>query len=746
MRGAWRLEPPEATYVSVLHPRSGRARADEGHGLDHVVHRACCGLPEQTAHARRLDLEAAQGPGTCEQLACSRVVLVDAREVGSPVAEHLLAVVDHRQRAVSEQVHLHEAEGLDAVLLDLRHQDSLRRTLAGEHVGDRTGGDDDTTGMQAQVARGVEQCGGDLQHEGVALVLEGKAAALRGRGKGACEGVSLEPGRKLPQPGGGAALLPGPGRRWRALLERLFTPVVLGVPALVPGVVVRARRSVEGVVASADGPGQALRPAADLDRRETLCERRLAKGRAQAEAVPRRDHRRAFGAEGLPHVLDHLVAPAPAEVEVDVGAVLARGVEEAFERQAVAQGVGVGQLEAVGHEAVRGGAAAATGDGSLARVVRDARGQQEVGGEAELVDGGELEVQPSHDLGTQRGIAPPRSVEGQLAESRVGGLRLGELDLGEQHVAQGRHEAAALGHGERAQERPGNVSAPAPGRGVRPRVVGQRREELGQLLDGRQVGGALGQPVLREVAAQRVVLDRGACAVVFEAAGVGPVHVGNGEGREPALARALEQGLDRNGPGGGRDLGGLDCRCLGVGASLLPEAGGGDGDEELLGLESSTELDDESRMVDEHVQALAKTRERVDELEGLRTELELRLQAARVVAEPARGDELAQVGVAPSVTRQGHDASGPPGGIGDLRAEDRSRGACALGGFQQLHGSRERVHVAQGEGGEPEARGPGEQDVGRVESGEKGVPAVGPEGDVHRRSPPGGRSGNLTKP
>jgi hypothetical protein len=44
-----------------------------------------------------------------------------------------------------------------------------------------------------------------------------------------------------------------------------------------------------------------------------------------AAAVQRRDHRRALAAEERVDVVEHLVAPPPAEVEVDVGAVLRAG-------------------------------------------------------------------------------------------------------------------------------------------------------------------------------------------------------------------------------------------------------------------------------------------------------------------------------------------------------------------------------------------------------------------------------------
>ncbi len=86
--------------------------------------------------------------------------------------------------------------------------------------------------------------------------------------------------------------------------------------------------------------------------------------------------------EELEHVLEHLVTSPPAEVEVNVGPVASRRVEEALERQPVAQGIRVGQPEREGHQAVRCGATSDAGNPGPVREAPDALDQEEVGREA----------------------------------------------------------------------------------------------------------------------------------------------------------------------------------------------------------------------------------------------------------------------------------------------------------------------------------------------------------------------------
>ncbi len=400
VRCARLLELAEAAHVGVLHPGTGGTGTDERDRLDHVVHRVRAGLLQEIAHPRRLDLEAAQGAALDERLRRGRIVLGDLLEVDfDPArAQTRQAVVDRRQRAIPEQIHLHEPDRLDRVLVELRDDHALRRAAAGDEIRDRSGSDDDASGMEAVVARGAEQARGGGEDARPARIVEGEAGSLR----------------SLPQ----------------RVLDR-----------------VRA-----GVCGGMGRPRQPPRPAVRLRGRDSEDERRLAEGRAHAAAVDRRDHRRALGAEESVHVLEHFVAAPPAEVEIDVGPVGSCGGQEALEGQAVAQRIGVGEAQAVGDQAVGGRAAVDAGDALLAREVGDPLHEQEVGREAEALDRRELVVEAVQDLGLQRPEALARARERQRAQVRGRRLAACDFDRREQSPAERGFEGAALADRERARE------------------------------------------------------------------------------------------------------------------------------------------------------------------------------------------------------------------------------------------------------------------------------------------------------
>ncbi len=93
-------------------------------------------------------------------------------------------------------------------------------------------------------------------------------------------------------------------------------------------------------------------------------------------------------------VVDHVLAFAHAEVDVEVGHRHALRVQEAFEEQAVGEGVEVGDAQRVGDQ--RAGARAtsgADGDVRLLRPTDEVLDDQEVAGEAHRIDDVELEIQ-----------------------------------------------------------------------------------------------------------------------------------------------------------------------------------------------------------------------------------------------------------------------------------------------------------------------------------------------------------------
>ena len=93
----------------------------------------------------------------------------------------------------------------------------------------------------------------------------------------------------------------------------------------------------------------------------------------------------------LEDVLDGLLAlVARGQVDVDVGPLAALLGEEALEEQSHRHGVDGGDAERITHGAVRGRAASLGEHRRLAGEARDVVHDQEVAGEVELLDDGEL--------------------------------------------------------------------------------------------------------------------------------------------------------------------------------------------------------------------------------------------------------------------------------------------------------------------------------------------------------------------
>ena len=113
------------------------------------------------------------------------------------------------------------------------------------------------------------------------------------------------------------------------------------------------------------------------------------------------------GAVPLGGVTDHLAPPAFVEVHVDVGHLLAAGIEEALEQQVVADRVEVDDPQAVGDEASGRRAPArpdpdAVGAGVADQVPHD----EEIRRETHRADHPELELHPLDDGSGERGAVP----------------------------------------------------------------------------------------------------------------------------------------------------------------------------------------------------------------------------------------------------------------------------------------------------------------------------------------------------
>ncbi len=132
-------------------------------------------------------------------------------------------------------------------------------------------------------------------------------------------------------------------------------------------------------------------------------------------------------AVALGGVADHLCPVALVEVHVDVGHLLAPGVQEPFEEQVVADRVEVHDPEAVGHAAP--GRRAPPGphpDPALPGVADQVPDHQEVGGEPHAGDDTELVVEAlGHRCGQRRAVAGLGPCQGEVPQVGIGPLLVG---------------------------------------------------------------------------------------------------------------------------------------------------------------------------------------------------------------------------------------------------------------------------------------------------------------------------------
>ena len=295
------------------------------------------------AHAGRLELEDARGvaPGHHR---VGRAVVEGQRVHVEPHAagllDHLDGAVDHVQVAQAEEVHLEQPERIDVAHRELGHDLGVGALLLQRQVlGQRPVADHDGGGVDGVVAYHPfeRRCHvDDLLGDLVGVV---GAAQLRA-----------------------------------------------GLHALREGDLGHLRHELGDAV---DHPvGDPHHAARVLDRRLRL---HLAEGD---------DLRHVAAAVLLGDVVDHALAAGHGEVDVDVRHGLSARVQEALEEQRVADRVEIGDVQAVGDERPGGRPAArpdrdAVGAGEADEVPHD----QEVVGEAHLLDRLQLELEPAAQLG-----------------------------------------------------------------------------------------------------------------------------------------------------------------------------------------------------------------------------------------------------------------------------------------------------------------------------------------------------------
>jgi hypothetical protein len=259
-------------------------------------------------------------------------------------------VPDHGERAVPEEIHLHEAVVLDLILLPLHDRNALRRDLDRHVIGQRVGHEHDASRVHGEVPW-----------------------------------MPLERGRERHDLG----------------------PRGLEVDVLKP----RMAPHLLDLVLVAPERGEALRDVHDLGFGKAVDLGDLVDRAAPAKADVIRDHRRAHGGAVLfEHVELDLVALVPGEVDVDVRRIGARRREKPLEEEVVPHGIDVGDREQIRHDARRSGPAAA----DARRPRRDRLHDEEVIGEALVANDRELAVEPRcapprADSCRSDGGSPPRS-------------------------------------------------------------------------------------------------------------------------------------------------------------------------------------------------------------------------------------------------------------------------------------------------------------------------------------------------
>ena len=327
------------------------------------------------------------------------------------------AVLDDIEVAQPQEVHLEQAEGLDVVVGDLGDDVALVIDPDRQKVSDRSGGNDHAGGVYALVAhKPFERTGrvDDLLCDVVGVVRGGKF------------GAGLECLLQFDADG--------------TLRHELGDAVHLAV-------------------------GEAQHPPG------------VAHDRPRQELAERADARHRIRAVLLGHVPHHGVAAAHGKIRVDVGHALAARIQEPLEQQAVLDRIQVGDAQGIRNERAGCRTTSRTdGDAVVARPANVVPHDQEVTGEAHLLDHIQLEPKPFLCLGTPHSpVATIQPVTAQALQVAGGGLALGHGERGETRIAERQLQpAAALGHLERG--------------GQRLRILRQRKQHLGGGLEVELLG------------------------------------------------------------------------------------------------------------------------------------------------------------------------------------------------------------------------------------------------------------------
>ena len=212
------------------------------------------------------------------------------------------------------------------------------------------------------------------------------------------------------------------------------------------------------------------------------------------------DHPGVFGPVAVVDVLDDLLAPLGAEVDVDVRIRRPTGVDEPLEQEVVGDRLDPADPERVGHDRAGRAAPALGGDAALLREAHQVPADQEELGQAGPLDDAELVGEPAHDRRGRRVVALPGTRPTQLRQVRERRLPVGHGEAREAVLLELKVDRAR----RRDLDRGRDALSPRPGRGG---LEGHRpRQQLGAVGE---VGLAVGAAQVRERVERPAVSDRG---------------------------------------------------------------------------------------------------------------------------------------------------------------------------------------------------------------------------------------------
>src|SRR6266540_294397 len=390
--------------------RSGPVKSAHG---DDVLEAVGAQLLQELAEPRRLHLEHAGDVGLGDHLVDRYVVERDERQVerrlasGRAVAGDVVeAGGDHGQRLEAEEVEFHEAGLLDHVLVVL--------------------GDD------AGVFAGGPEAGHVLPQRLVADHDAGRVLA----------GVAVQALEALRD------------------VEQLPVDGALGVERAQPRLFFD--RFCDRRALALDRFRHELRDLVGLRVGEVHRARDVAHARSRLDLVHGDDLADVVLAVLAGDVRDHLVAPVHAEVDVEVRHADAFGVEEPLEQQLVRDRIDVGDPRRVGDQRARARAAAGPDRNVvLLGVTDEVPDDEEVARKPHLLDDAQLEREPGRvRVAVDLGAAPVRlldalleSLLGDVSEVRLGGLAVGDLELGQEGAADVELDVAQLADACRVLQR-----------------------------------------------------------------------------------------------------------------------------------------------------------------------------------------------------------------------------------------------------------------------------------------------------